>query len=158
MTWADMAIISLYVFAFIVTQRRELVILTAAMSVSAAIFWGFGNDFRVEYLYFLTQSSVWVVTAALLRGNYPVSLSALLMAGYECLVAVESFIWQFITPVETPIHGNYAEIIIAIHAIILYTAVKRGKKIGYTHGSDSYRFFDNPDLQMLEVHHQRGKR
>ena len=97
------------------------------------------NSFPAEYLYFLVQSMVWAMPALALRKSPRLAIAALTMCVYEWLVAIESFVWQYITPVESLLHSQYAFIVMAIHLFILSATAKWGGEIGYTNWNSVHR-------------------
>ena len=112
----------------------------------------FGADIAIMIMYVLGFACTGMVAflvfipAIALRKSTKMALCVLTMSLYEWLVAVESFIWQFITPVETPLHSQYAFIIIGIHLFILSTTAKWGGEIGYTNWRGRHRIFASSDL------------
>lgn len=143
---ADIALLIMYALGFLCTGMAAFVVFIPAMLVSVYIGWVLVDSFPAEYMYFLAQSMVWVLPAFALRKSVKLALCSLTMCVYEWLVAVESFVWQFITPVETPLHSQYAFIIIGIHLFILSTTAKWGGEIGYTYWRGSHRSVALPDL------------
>lgn len=136
---ADIALLIMYALGFACTGMIAFALFIPAMLVSVYIGWALVDSFPAEYMYFLAQSMVWVLPALALRKSTKLALCALTMCIYEWLVAVESFIWQFITPVETPLHSQYAFIIIGIHLFILSCTAKWGGEIGYTNWTSVHR-------------------
>lgn len=142
----DITLIAMYVMGFALTAYPAYLIFIMSMLISMQVAESALNAFPAEYLYFLTQSMVWILPALALRKSKKLALCSLIMCVYEWLVAVESFTWQFITPVETPLHSQYAFIIIGIHLFILSTTAKWGGEIGYTYWRGSHRSVALPDL------------
>lgn len=142
----DITIIAMYLLGFIVTRHTPFLIFTMTTLVSMQVAELALNSFPAEYLYFLTQSMIWIVPAFMLRKSLKLALCALSMCVYEWLVAIESFIWQFVTPVETPMHSQYAFIIIGIHMVILSTTAKWGGEIGYIYRRGSHRLSASPNI------------
>ncbi|WQY91038.1 hypothetical protein [Salmonella phage ZBSTP8] len=143
---ADIAIMIMYVLGFACTGMVAFLVFIPAMLMSVYIGWVIVDSFPAEYMYYLAQSMVWLITAFVMRKSVKLALCSLTMCIYEWLVAVESFIWQFITPVETPLHSQYAFIIIGIHLFILSTTAKWGGEIGYTTWRNRHRIFASSDL------------
>lgn len=135
----DITLMVMYVMGFIVTAYPAYLILIMAMLISVQIAESVMNAFPAEYMYFLVQSMVWLVAAMAVRHSPRIAVAALTMCVYEWLVAIESFVWQFITPVESPLHSQYAFIIIAIHLFILSATAKWGGEIGYTNWNSVHR-------------------
>ncbi|ARK07762.1 hypothetical protein LPST10_00030 [Salmonella phage LPST10] len=143
---ADIAIMIMYVLGFACTGMVAFLVFIPAMLMSVYIGWVIVDSFPAEYMYYLAQSMVWLIPAFVMRKSVKLALCSLTMCIYEWLVAVESFIWQFITPVETPLHSQYAFIIIGIHLFILSTTAKWGGEIGYTTWRNRHRIFASSDL------------
>ncbi len=135
----DITLMAMYVMGFIVTAYPAYLIFLMAMLISVQIAETVMNAFPAEYMYFLIQSMVWLLAAMAARQSPKLAIATLTMCVYEWLVAIESFTWQFITPVETPLHSQYAFIIIAIHLFILSATAKWGGEIGYTTRYCTYR-------------------
>lgn len=146
MIYADIALLTMYILGFLCTGMVAFLVFIPAMLMSVYIGWVIVDSFPAEYMYYLAQSMVWLIPAFVMRKSVKLALCSLTMCIYEWLVAVESFIWQFITPVETPLHSQYAFIIIAIHLFILSTTAKWGGEIGYTTWRNRYRIFAGSDL------------
>lgn len=146
MAYADITLLAMYVLGFLFTGMTAFMVLIPAVLMSVCIGWVLVDDFPAEYLYFLSQSMVWLIPAFFMRKSVKLALCSLTMCIYEWLVSVESFIWQFITPVETPLHSQYAFIIIGIHLFILSTTAKWGGEIGYTTWRNRHRIFAGSDL------------
>ncbi|UCS82840.1 lipoprotein [Yersinia phage vB_YenS_P400] len=131
-----MAIAAAYVAALFLT--RSIAFLVCGMSMTASLYVGWiavesfsVNNNGAEYLYYLTQSLIWLPPASIMRNSIHCSISVLLMSVYIWLVSIESFIWQFVTPVETFMHSQYSLIIFMLQLNIIYTLSTRGGKIGY---------------------------
>lgn len=135
----DITLMAMYVMGFIVTAYPAYLIFLMAMLISVQIAETVMNAFPAEYMYFLIQSMVWLLAAMAVRQSPKLAIATLTMCVYEWLVAIESFTWQFITPVETPLHSQYAFIIIAIHLFILSATAKWGGEIGYTNWTSVHR-------------------
>lgn len=135
----DITLIVMYVMGYIITGYPAFLIFIMAMLISVQIAEMALNSFPAEYLYFLVQSMVWAMPALALRKSPRLAIAALTMCVYEWLVSIESFIWQYITPVESPLHSQYAFIIMAIHLFILSATAKWGGEIGYTTRYCTYR-------------------
>lgn len=146
MIYADIALLTMYILGFLCTGMVAFLVFIPAMLMSVYIGWVIVDSFPAEYMYYLAQSMVWLIPAFVMRKSVKLALCSLTMCIYEWLVAVESFIWQFITPVETPLHSQYAFIIIGIHLFILSTTAKWGGEIGYTTWRDRHRIFASSDL------------
>lgn len=146
MIYADIALLTMYILGFLCTGMVAFLVFIPAMLMSVYIGWVIVDSFPAEYMYYLAQSMVWLVPAFVMRKSVKLALCSLTMCIYEWLVAVESFIWQFITPVETPLHSQYAFIIISIHLFILSTTAKWGGEIGYTNWRYRHRTFAGSDL------------
>lgn len=128
---ADVAIMIMYVLGFACTGVVAFLVFIPAMAMSVYLGWVLVDSFPAEYLYYLAQSMVWLFPAIALRKSTKMALCVLTMSLYEWLVAIESFVWEFITPVETPLHAQYAFIIIGIHLFILSITFKWGGEIGH---------------------------
>lgn len=139
MIYADITLLAMYILGFLCTGMMAFLVFIPAMLMSVYIGWVIVDSFPAEYMYYLAQSMVWLIPAFFMRKSVKLALCSLTMCIYEWLVAVESFIWQFITPVETPLHSQYAFIIIGIHLFILSTTAKWGGEIGYTTRYRTYR-------------------
>ena len=146
MIYADIALLTMYILGFLCTSMVAFLVFIPAMLMSVYIGWVIVDSFPAEYMYYLAQSMVWLIPAFVMRKSVKLALCSLTMCIYEWLVAVESFIWQFITPVETPLHSQYAFIIIGIHLFILSTTAKWGGEIGYTTWRNRHRIFASSDL------------
>ncbi|MDU7405626.1 MAG: hypothetical protein E7L15_17440 [Citrobacter portucalensis] len=146
MIYADIALLIMYILGFLCTGMVAFLVFIPAMLMSVYIGWVIVDSFPAEYMYYLAQSMVWLIPAFVMRKSVKLALCSLTMCIYEWLVAVESFIWQFITPVETPPHSQYAFIIIGIHLFILSTTAKWGGEIGYTTWRNRHRIFAGSDL------------
>lgn len=146
MIYADIALLAMYILGFLCTGMVAFLVFIPAMLMSVYIGWVIVDSFPAEYMYYLAQSMVWLIPAFVMRKSVKLALCSLTMCIYEWLVAVESFIWQFITPVETPLHAQYAFIIIGIHLFILSTTAKWGGEIGYTTWRNRHRIFASSDL------------
>lgn len=146
MIYADIALLTMYILGFLCTGMVAFLVFIPAMLMSVYIGWVIVDSFPAEYMYYLAQSMVWLIPAFVMRKSVKLALCSLTMCIYEWLVAVESFIWQFITPVETPLHSQYAFIIIGIHLFILSTTAKWGGEIGYTTWRNRHRIFAGSDL------------
>lgn len=146
MIYADIALLTMYILGFLCTGMVAFLVFIPAMLMSVYIGWVIVYSFPAEYMYYLAQSMVWLIPAFVMRKSVKLALCSLTMCIYEWLVAVESFIWQFITPVETPLHSQYAFIIIGIHLFILSTTAKWGGEIGYTTWRNRHRIFASSDL------------
>lgn len=146
MIYADIALLTMYILGFLCTGMVAFLVFIPAMLMSVYIGWVIVDSFPAEYMYYLAQSMVWLIPAFVMRKSVKLALCSLTMCIYEWLVAVESFIWQFITPVETPLHSQYAFIIIGIHLFILSTTAKWGGEIGYTTWRNRHRIFASSDL------------
>lgn len=146
MIYADIALLIMYILGFLCTGMVAFLVFIPAMLMSVYIGWVIVDSFPAEYMYYLAQSMVWLIPAFVMRKSVKLALCSLTMCIYEWLVAVESFIWQFITPVETPLHSQYAFIIIGIHLFILSTTAKWGGEIGYTTWRNRHRIFAGSDL------------
>lgn len=146
MEFAGIALLAMYVLGFLCTGMAAFIILAAPMAISAYLGWVLVDAFPAEYLYFLSQSFVWIAPAFLLRKSAKIAMAALTMAVYEWIISVESFVWEFITPVETPLYEGYAFIVIGLHLFILSTTAKWGGEIGYTNWRGRHRFFATSDL------------
>lgn len=146
MIYADIALLIMYILGFLCTGMVAFLVFIPAMLMSVYIGWMIVDSFPAEYMYYLAQSMVWLIPAFVMRKSVKLALCSLTMCIYEWLVAVESFIWQFITPVETPLHSQYAFIIIGIHLFILSTTAKWGGEIGYTTWHNRHRIFAGSDL------------
>lgn len=146
MAYADITLLAMYVLGFLFTGMTAFMVFIPAVLMSVYIGWALVDNFPAEYFYFLAQSMVWLIPAFVMRKSVKLALCSLTMCIYEWLVAVESFIWQFITPVETPLHSQYAFIIIGIHLFILSTTAKWGGEIGYTNWRYRHRTFAGSDL------------
>lgn len=146
MIYADIALLTMYILGFLCTGMVAFLVFIPAMLMSVYIGWVIVDSFPAEYMYYLVQSMVWLIPAFVMRKSVKLALCSLTMCIYEWLVAVESFIWQFITPVETPLHSQYAFIIIGIHLFILSTTAKWGGEIGYTTWRNRHRIFAPSDL------------
>lgn len=146
MIYADIALLTMYILGFLCTGMVAFLVFIPAMLMSVYIGWVIVDSFPAEYMYYLAQSMVWLIPAFVMRKSVKLALCSLTMCIYEWLVAVESFIWQFITPVETPLHSQYAFIIIGIHLFILSTTAKWGGEIGYTTWRNRHRIFAPSDL------------
>lgn len=136
----DMTIAAIYLAAFL--YSRSIAFMVCSMSMFASIYLGWvvvdsfsARNGGAEYLYYLTQSIIWLPAAYIMRESIHCALSVLLMSAYCWLVAIESFIWQFVTPVETFMHSQQALIIFMLQLNIICTLANRGGKIGYI---DSY--------------------
>jgi hypothetical protein len=139
MIYADIALLTMYILGFLCTGMVAFLVFIPAMLMSVYIGWVIVDSFPAEYMYYLAQSMVWLIPAFVMRKSVKLALCSLTMCIYEWLVAVESFIWQFITPVETSLHSQYAFIIIGIHLFILSTTAKWGGEIGYNTRYRTYR-------------------
>lgn len=146
MIYADIALLTMYILGFLCTGMVAFLVFIPAMLMSVYIGWVIVDSFPAEYMYYLAQSMVWLIPAFVMRKSVKLALCSLTMCIYEWIVAVESFIWQFITPVETPLHSQYAFIIIGIHMFILSTTAKWGGEIGYTTWRNRHRIFAPSDL------------
>ncbi|WYC18316.1 hypothetical protein [Citrobacter phage vB_CfrS_K1M] len=146
MIYADIALLTMYILGFLCTGMVAFLVFIPAMLMSVYIGWVIVDSFPAEYMYYLAQSMVWLIPAFVMRKSVKLALCSLTMCIYEWLVAVGSFIWQFITPVETPLHSQYAFIIIGIHLFILSTTAKWGGEIGYTTWRNRHRIFASSDL------------
>lgn len=132
----DVAIAAAYVAALFFT--RSIAFLVCSMSMAASLYVGWiavesfsVNNNGAEYLYYLTQSLIWLPPAYIMRNSIHCATSVLLMSVYIWLVSIESFIWQFVMPVETFMHSQYSLIIFMLQLNIIYTLSTRGGKIGY---------------------------
>lgn len=143
---ADIALLAMYTLGFLCTGMIAFAVFIPAMLVSVYIGWALVDSFPAEYMYFLAQSMVWVLPALALRKCKNLAICCLMMCVYEWLVAVESFIWQFVIPVETALHSQYAFIIIGIHLFILSITAKWGGEIGYTYWRGRHRSVALPNL------------
>lgn len=126
---ADVTIMIMYVLGFACTGMVAFLVFIPAMVMSVYLGWVLVDSFPAEYLYYLAQSMVWLFPAIALRKSTKMALCVLTMSLYEWLVAIESFVWEFITPVETPLHAQYAFIIIGIHLFILSITFKWAAKL-----------------------------
>lgn len=135
----DITLIVMYVMGYIITGYPAFLIFIMAMLISVQIAEMALNSFPAEYLYFLVQSMVWSIPALALLKSPRLAIAALTMCVYEWLVAIESFVWQYITPVESPLHSQYAFIVMAIHLFILSATAKWGGEIGYTNWNSVHR-------------------
>lgn len=142
----DITLIIMYLLGFVVTGFTPFLVLMMTMMVSMQLADLALNSFPSEYMYFLTQSMIWLLPAFAFRKSVKLALCSLSMCVYEWLVSIESFVWQYITPVETPMHSQYAFIIIGIHLFILSTTAKWGGEIGYIYWRDRHRFRSAPNL------------
>ena len=131
MAAADATLLAMYIMGFLCTGMVAFLVFIPAMLASVYIGWVIVDSFPAEYMYYLAQSMVWLVPAFFLRKSAKLALCSLSMSIYEWLVSIESFVWQFITPVETPMYSDYRFIIIGIHLFILSTTAKWGGEIGY---------------------------
>lgn len=143
---ADVAIMIMYVLGFACTGMVAFLVFIPAMVMSVYLGWVLADSFPAEYLYYLAQSMVWLFPAIALRKSTKMALCVLTMSLYEWLVAIESFVWEFITPVETPLHAQYAFIIIGIHLFILSITFKWGGEIGHYSWCGRHRFFADSNL------------
>ncbi|HBM2190042.1 TPA: hypothetical protein LUK26_004968 [Escherichia coli] len=112
----------------------------------------FGADVAIMIMYVLGFACTGMVAflvfipAIALRKSTKMAFCVLTMSLYEWLVAIESFVWEFITPVETPLHAQYAFIIIGIHLFILFITFKCGGEIGHYSWRGCHRFFADSNL------------
>lgn len=142
----DIVIVAMYLLGFAVTNMTAFLVFSIASLASMQIANLSVNSISYEYIHFITQAMVWLIPALLLRKSIKLALCAMVMCVYEWIVAVESFVWQFITPVETMLHSDYMYIITGIHLFILSSTAKWGGEIGYTIRHNSYRSFFLSDL------------
>lgn len=143
---ADAALLAMYMIGFSCTRMKAFLYFIPAMLASAYVGWALVDSFPSEYLYFLTQSMIWLLPSIAARNSIRVSLSALTMSLYSWIVSIESFIWQYISPVETPMHTYYSYFIMAIHLLIISNTAKWGGEIGYITWRNRNRIFANSDL------------
>lgn len=150
MVGLDVAYIAMYFMAMIATKMRAFLFLIFACLLSDILAGStlvyFSGRESPEFLYFLGQSMLWLIPAMLMRESLKASVSALIMSAYCWVVSVESFLWQYVSPVETIMHSQYAAIITAIHLFIISTTAKWGGEIGYLAWPYSHRFFARSDL------------
>ena len=133
MEWLDTLIAVAYVAAFIKTQKKEHTVCFIAMLFSMCFFWTVGEKFSVkndgiECLYFLILSAIWMFAASF-AGNIKTRIVIMIMSTFELLCGVESFIWQFATPVLTPVIEYYIWNVVAIHVITIISISIWGVKI-----------------------------
>lgn len=133
MEWLDITIAVAYVAAFLKVQKKEYISCFIAMLFSMCFCWTIKDWFSVkndgiECLYFLTLGAIWLAAAAKIKNN-KVKIAVMVMSTYELLCGIESFIWQFVTPVTTPVIDYYIYNVVAIHVIILASIYKWGVKI-----------------------------
>lgn len=136
----DLSIAAIYLAAFLYSRSIAFFACCISMSASLYVGWIIVDEFSVkndgaEYLYYLTQSIIWLPAVYIMRESIHCSLSVLLMSVYCWLVSIESFIWQFVTPIETFMHSQQSLIIFMLQLNIIYMLSNRGGKIGYI---DSY--------------------
>lgn len=149
MLGADVAIMIMYVLGFSCTGMIAFLVFIPAMVMSVYLGWVLVDSFPAEYMYYLAQAMVWLLPALALRKSAKMALCVLTMSLYEWLVAVESFVWEFITPVETLLHAQYAFIIIGIHLFIISAIAKWGGEIGYTNWNSANRSHFLCNMQKL---------
>ncbi|WP_312999641.1 hypothetical protein [Leclercia sp.] len=144
MIYADYAIALMYVCGFLFTRMLAFAYCAPAMAMSMVLGWACVDLFSVpkggsEYLYFLLQAAIWIYPVLTFRAAPLLALFALSMPVYEWLVSVESFVWQYVTPVETALHSEYAWIVIGMHLLILSSITKWGGEIGYFTWANKHR-------------------
>lgn len=141
----DITVAVMYLLAVIVTRRLAFVMFLPALlmsnvlAASPLVEWLSTDKNSPEFIYYLAQSMIWLLPPMLLRNSPRLALCSLSMCIYEWLVSVESFIWQYVTPVETPLHSEYAFLVVAIHLVNLSSATKWGGEIGYLNWPFSHR-------------------
>jgi len=159
----DIIVALMYLGAVIYTRRLAFAMFLPALFMSDVLA-GSIIDYLTktpsspEFVYFLAQSMIWLIPPMLLRKSPQLALCSLSMCIYEWLVAVESFTWQYITPVETPLHSEYAFLVVAIHLFNLSCATKWGGEIGHINWGRGTGLRAVADLQVLAIHHQRGEK
>ena len=129
----DFVIAVAYVAAFLATKKKEYIQCFFAMAASSVFCWSLVDIFStknngIECLYFLILSAIWLICSTTIR-NSKLKTATMVMTTYELLCAIESFIWQFIEPVLTPVISNYIINVIFIHIVILISINKWGVKI-----------------------------
>lgn len=142
MEWLDYVIAATYVAAFLKTHKKEYVYCFFAHLFCLLFFWTIGEEFSVknngvECLYFAALSSIWLYTISLIKVKTKACFAMLMMSTYELLCSIESFIWQFIMPVTTPVIDYYIYNVVAIHVIILISVYKWGVRV---ERNDSYNY------------------
>jgi len=159
----DVATALMYLGAFLYNKQIAFAVCLPFLAASMYVGWDAVELFSArkggyEFFYFLIQSFIWLAPAIYFRSNIYIALSALLMSIYEWIVAAESFIWQFITPVETFLHREYAFIILAIHLAILASLTKWGAQFGYLTFSFDYRRKRASNLHKLQINYKGPSR
>jgi hypothetical protein len=134
MEWLDFVIAAAYVAAFMKTHKKEYVYCFFAHLFCLCFFWTVGEIFSeknggIECLYFLSLSGIWIFAISLMKLKTKACLTMLIMATYELLCGIESFIWQFFLPVTTPVIEYYIGNVVAIHVIIMISIHKWGVRI-----------------------------
>lgn len=163
MATIDLATALMYLGAFLYTRQIAFAVCIPVFAASMYVGWDAVEMFSArkggyEFFYFLIQSFIWLAPAVYLRKNMYIALSVLLMSICEWLVAVESFVWQFITPVETFMHREYAFIILAIHLTILASLTKWGAQFGYLTFTFDYRRKRARNISRLQIHYKGSSR
>ncbi len=132
----DVTVAAMYLLAVIVTKRLSFIMFLPALLMSDVLAgsplvdWLSTDKSSPEFIYYLAQSMIWLIPPMLLRASPKLALCSLSMCIYEWLVSVESFIWQYVSSVETPLHSEYAIIVVAIHLFNLSCATKWGGELG----------------------------
>lgn len=129
----DLIIVAAYAAALMITKKREysscllFFVITVIFATALKSIFSVRNG-GIECLYYLTLSAIWLLLACKIENN-KVRIAVMVMTTYELLCGIESFIWQFILPVTTPVIEYYIENVIAIHVIILISIYRWGVKI-----------------------------
>lgn len=161
MIYLDYIIAAIYLAALFITKKREyltcLLFFVLTLCVSTLLindrFSWFTNG--IECLYFLVVSAVWIWCASILSGkNNKVSLCVLFMGFYEFICAAESFVWQFVTPVVTPVIINYSFNVMVFHAIIIMGIGRWGVKVERNISNT----FHNFNIFIYSQYHNKDKK
>lgn len=145
MSAVDMIIVVAYAATFLIFRKREAAYCASAMLFSSAVFILFSGVFAwfpgvAECYYFLIQSTIWLFVVNSIKTKTKASLAMFMMVFFELTCSVESFIWQFIYPVTTPVIEFYAVNIVAIHAIMLTAIALWGKDVNKRTGDNINNF------------------
>lgn len=130
----DLFIAAVYAVAILKTQRKELIYCFVAHVFCLCFSFLVVDLFSVykngiECLYFLFLSAAWIYASSKVKDKNRCCCVMLLMAIFQLICGIESFIWQFITPVLTPVIKYYEANVIFLHLIILTYIINKGVKI-----------------------------
>ena len=129
----DLIIAAVYMAALLIFKKKEFLTCFAAFVITFVIAELFKelfsvNDGGIECLYFLILSAIWLACSNLVESN-KIKIAIIAMSAYEMLCGIESFIWQFVQPVLTPVISNYIINVIFLHVVILSSIYRWGVKI-----------------------------